>query len=138
MDNERHKISIDKVAGVFTFADIIRAGGKLLTGLGPWGGPLSPSHSLPGNSPPESTFAETRLRELASSKPESGMSPHGLKGSQKAANNSGRKEQIPLLAFCLPLSTLRTSRQTIARKATVPIGGVSLPSSSLLIVRSMD
>ena len=34
MDDECHKISIDKVAGVFTSADIIRAGGKLLTGLG--------------------------------------------------------------------------------------------------------
>lgn len=33
MDDECRKISIDKVAGVFTSADIIRAGGKLVTGL---------------------------------------------------------------------------------------------------------
>ena len=87
MDDECRKISIDKVAGVSTSADIIRAGGKLLTGLGLGGGPLSPHHSLPGNSPPESTFAETCLRELASSEPESGMSsqsgPEGLPKNSK-------------------------------------------------------
>lgn len=65
-----------KVAGVLTSADIIRAGGELQTGLGHGEG-FCPCHSLPGNPTLESSFAETCLRELAGSEPESGMSSQG-------------------------------------------------------------